>query len=262
MGDGIQAAKAGILEIGDLFVINKADRDGADQVRRELRSMIALAERPEGAWKPQIVKTVASKGEGVDDVRRRHRGAPRAPRRQRRARAAPAAPCPRRDRGDRRHRAARAVARRPRERRPRRARRRRWWPVTATPTPRPTCCSRASRPAPRRRTRAPSRRDDLGDPRGRGGVEEDRVVVHVRDRLDGGQVPSSSSYAVTASAGSSPGAWPNIPSGAHQQVGRDAQAAQRVVELVGRRRAGRARRCGPPPPRRASAPRPAVSSAS
>lgn len=68
MGDGIQAAKAGILEVGDLFVINKADRDGADQVRRELRSMIALAERPEGAWKPEIVKTVASKGEGVDDV--------------------------------------------------------------------------------------------------------------------------------------------------------------------------------------------------
>ena len=51
MGDGIQAAKAGILEIGDVYVINKADRDGADQVRRELRSMLALAERPEGAWR-------------------------------------------------------------------------------------------------------------------------------------------------------------------------------------------------------------------
>ena len=68
MGDGIQAAKAGILEIGDLYVINKADRDGADQVRRELRSMLALAERPEGAWRPPIVKTVASRGEGVDEV--------------------------------------------------------------------------------------------------------------------------------------------------------------------------------------------------
>jgi LAO/AO transport system kinase len=68
MGDGIQAAKAGILEIGDLYVINKADRDGADQVRRELRSMLALAERTEGAWKPEIVKTIASKGEGVDEV--------------------------------------------------------------------------------------------------------------------------------------------------------------------------------------------------
>ena len=41
MGDGIQAAKAGILEIGDVYVVNKADRDGAEQVRRELRSMIA-----------------------------------------------------------------------------------------------------------------------------------------------------------------------------------------------------------------------------
>jgi LAO/AO transport system kinase len=68
MGDGVQAAKAGILEIGDVYVINKADRDGADQVRRELRSMLALAERPEGAWKPEIVKTVAVTGEGVDEV--------------------------------------------------------------------------------------------------------------------------------------------------------------------------------------------------
>jgi LAO/AO transport system kinase len=68
MGDGIQAAKAGILEIGDIYVINKADRDGADQVRRELRSMLALAERPEGAWKQPIIKTVASKGEGVEEV--------------------------------------------------------------------------------------------------------------------------------------------------------------------------------------------------
>jgi LAO/AO transport system kinase len=68
MGDGIQAAKAGILEIGDLYVINKADRDGADQVRRELRSMLALAERPEGSWRQPIVKTVASKGEGIDEV--------------------------------------------------------------------------------------------------------------------------------------------------------------------------------------------------
>jgi LAO/AO transport system kinase len=68
MGDGIQAAKAGILEIGDLYVVNKADRDGADQLRRELRSMLALADRPEGAWRPPIVKTIASKGEGMDEV--------------------------------------------------------------------------------------------------------------------------------------------------------------------------------------------------
>ena len=68
MGDGIQAAKAGILEIGDLYVVNKADRDGADTLRRDLRSMLALAERTEGSWKPPIVKTIASKGEGLDEV--------------------------------------------------------------------------------------------------------------------------------------------------------------------------------------------------
>ena len=66
MGDGIQAAKAGILEIGDIFVINKADRDGANTTRRELRTMIGM--RPEEEWKPPIVLTVATKGEGVDDV--------------------------------------------------------------------------------------------------------------------------------------------------------------------------------------------------
>ena len=68
MGDGIQAAKAGILEIGDVYVINKAERDGADSLRRELRSMLALAEREEGWWRPPIVKTIASKGEGLSEV--------------------------------------------------------------------------------------------------------------------------------------------------------------------------------------------------
>jgi LAO/AO transport system kinase len=68
MGDGIQAAKAGILEIGDVYVVNKADRDGADTVRRDLRNMLALAERGEHDWKPPIVQTVASTGEGVDEV--------------------------------------------------------------------------------------------------------------------------------------------------------------------------------------------------
>jgi LAO/AO transport system kinase len=67
-GDGVQAAKAGILEIGDLYVVNKADRDGAEQVRRELRSTIAMAARPEGAWKPPIVLTVARRGQGLDEV--------------------------------------------------------------------------------------------------------------------------------------------------------------------------------------------------
>ena len=68
MGDGVQAAKAGILEIGDVYVVNKADRDGAEQVRRELRTMISLADRPEGSWKPPIVLTVAQVGQGVDEV--------------------------------------------------------------------------------------------------------------------------------------------------------------------------------------------------
>ncbi len=68
MGDGIQAAKAGILEIGDVFVVNKADRDGADQVRRELRTMIGLAERSADSWRPPIVLTVAQTGQGVDEV--------------------------------------------------------------------------------------------------------------------------------------------------------------------------------------------------
>ena len=68
MGDGIQAAKAGILEVGDIYCINKADRDGADQVRRDLRAMLALADRDSGAWRPPIVKTVAAKGEGIDEL--------------------------------------------------------------------------------------------------------------------------------------------------------------------------------------------------
>ena len=67
MGDGIQAAKAGILEIGDIFVINKADREGANTTRRELRTMIGM--RGEGLdWTPPIVLTVATKGEGTDEV--------------------------------------------------------------------------------------------------------------------------------------------------------------------------------------------------
>jgi LAO/AO transport system kinase len=67
-GDGVQAAKAGILEIGDVYVVNKADRDGAEQVRRELRSAIAMADRSEGGWKPPVVLTVAPSGQGLDEV--------------------------------------------------------------------------------------------------------------------------------------------------------------------------------------------------
>lgn len=64
MGDGIQAAKAGILEIGDVFAVNKSDRDGADTAVRELRAMIELGTWT--GWKPPVVKTVASTGVGID----------------------------------------------------------------------------------------------------------------------------------------------------------------------------------------------------
>ncbi|GAA2071080.1 methylmalonyl Co-A mutase-associated GTPase MeaB [Streptomyces albiaxialis] len=78
MGDGIQAAKAGILEIGDVYVVNKADRDGADATVRELNHMLGLGEaRQPGDWRPPVVKTVAARGEGVDEVveaLEKHRG--------------------------------------------------------------------------------------------------------------------------------------------------------------------------------------------
>ena len=68
MGDAIQAAKAGILEVADLFVVNKADKPDSQQVVRDLRNMIALAQREPGDWKPPILTTVAMKGEGIDEL--------------------------------------------------------------------------------------------------------------------------------------------------------------------------------------------------
>lgn len=69
MGDAIQAAKAGILEVGDVFVVNKADRDGADSTVSEVRHMLTLGERRgAGDWRPPVLKTVASRGEGVAEV--------------------------------------------------------------------------------------------------------------------------------------------------------------------------------------------------
>jgi len=70
MGDGIQAAKAGILEVADVFVVNKADRDGADTTVRELKHMISLGRREQAGptWRVPVVKTVASAGRGVGDV--------------------------------------------------------------------------------------------------------------------------------------------------------------------------------------------------
>jgi LAO/AO transport system kinase len=67
MGDDVQSIKAGIMEIADIFVINKADREGADRVEKEIRAMQSLASR-HGDWIPPIVKTVASSGQGIAEV--------------------------------------------------------------------------------------------------------------------------------------------------------------------------------------------------
>jgi LAO/AO transport system kinase len=74
MGDAVQAAKAGILEVADLYVVNKADKPDAQQVVRDLRNMIALGERKPDDWKPPIVTTVAASGsrdEGLAELVRR-----------------------------------------------------------------------------------------------------------------------------------------------------------------------------------------------
>ena len=68
MGDAIQAAKAGIGEVADLFVVNKADKPDTQQVVRDLRNMIALADRGPGDWKPPILTTVAMTGEGIGEL--------------------------------------------------------------------------------------------------------------------------------------------------------------------------------------------------
>ena len=65
MGDDVQSLKAGIMEIADLFVVNKADREGADRVEKEVRAMQSLASG-HGSWMPPVVKTIASTGEGID----------------------------------------------------------------------------------------------------------------------------------------------------------------------------------------------------
>jgi len=67
MGDDVQTIKAGIMEIADIFVINKSDRDGAERVEREIRAMQSLATRSDN-WTPPIVKTVASEGKGIDEL--------------------------------------------------------------------------------------------------------------------------------------------------------------------------------------------------
>lgn len=67
MGDDIQAIKAGIMEIGDVFVINKADREGVLRTQKELEALLSLAHRPD-MWHPPIIKTIATESKGIDDL--------------------------------------------------------------------------------------------------------------------------------------------------------------------------------------------------
>jgi LAO/AO transport system kinase len=67
MGDDVQTIKAGIMEIADIFVINKSDRDGAEHVEREIRALQSLAMRSDG-WTPPIVKAIASQGAGIEEL--------------------------------------------------------------------------------------------------------------------------------------------------------------------------------------------------
>lgn len=67
MGDDVQALKAGIMEIGDIFVINKCDRPGVEKMERAVQAMLSLAHTADG-WQPPIVKTVATDGSGIDEL--------------------------------------------------------------------------------------------------------------------------------------------------------------------------------------------------
>lgn len=68
LGDDVQAIKAGILEIADIFVVNKADRDGAGNVARQLKTMLQLGETEQTGWTPPILMAVASRGDGVSET--------------------------------------------------------------------------------------------------------------------------------------------------------------------------------------------------
>ena len=67
-GDDVQALKAGIMEIADIFVVNKADREGADRTVASIESNLALQTFGDGEWRPPIVKTEATTGEGVPEL--------------------------------------------------------------------------------------------------------------------------------------------------------------------------------------------------
>jgi LAO/AO transport system kinase len=67
-GDAVQASKAGLLEVADVFVVNKADREGAADTRRDLEGMLDLGDRPPDAWRPPVLEAVATTGGGVEEV--------------------------------------------------------------------------------------------------------------------------------------------------------------------------------------------------
>ncbi len=76
MGDEVQTIKAGIMEIGDVFCVNKGDRDGTSRTMAEVAGLLEITPRAQGAWVPPIVRTVATTGEGIEDLvsaARRHR---------------------------------------------------------------------------------------------------------------------------------------------------------------------------------------------
>jgi len=68
MGDEIQALKAGIMEIGDIFVLNKSDLDGATEALRSIEAVLSLKASKEGEWKSRVISTIATGGEGVGDL--------------------------------------------------------------------------------------------------------------------------------------------------------------------------------------------------
>ncbi|PLX41983.1 MAG: methylmalonyl Co-A mutase-associated GTPase MeaB [Deltaproteobacteria bacterium] len=68
MGDDIQAMKAGILEIGDIFIVNKADKPGADEVVKQLNVMLEMRDHGDSSWMPPVMKTIAAKGVGIEEL--------------------------------------------------------------------------------------------------------------------------------------------------------------------------------------------------
>ncbi len=68
MGDEVQALKAGVMEIADVFVVNKSDREGADRAVAEVESLLALHAYPDTEWRPPIIRTEATSGRGVDEL--------------------------------------------------------------------------------------------------------------------------------------------------------------------------------------------------